>query len=170
MKIVRRYPPIIWYLLLVIFISSCSNAPKKEKAIEHKDENKKQTLNKPTSTSQDTLKITVASAVFYHPDSLQLQKIKEITDERIYEGQMHEFFFQMRNARIVLTKNWKKIKIIEAKNTRYLLFIMKGLKHVIIDLNEKNDPYGLFLFTPDKEPHFADMMNIDTELPFYFSK
>jgi len=157
-------------LAFLIFTTSCSNSPVEEKTPVSKDEMNKRVLTKPQSNYQDTMKIEYASAVFYHPDSLQLQKIKEITDERIFDGQMHEYFFQMRNARIVLKKDWPGVKIIEGKNIRFLKFIRKERDPVIIDLDTKNDTYGLFLFQPRKEPHFADMMNIDTELPFYFSK
>jgi hypothetical protein len=170
MKANVLYKSFLSVLIISIVATSCNNAPVKEKSIEHNDQNKKQILNKPPSSFQDTLKINEASAIFYHPDSLQLLKIKEITDERIYEGQMHEFYSMMRNARLVLKKDWPRIRIIEAKNIRYLLFISKGTEPVLIDLNKKNDPYGLFLFIPGKEPHYADMMNIDTELPVYFSK
>lgn len=134
-----------------------------------KPEVNKPVLSKPPAYYRDTLKIDVKAAVFYRPDSLQLQKIKEITEERIFESQMHEYFFQMRNARIVLKKNWPSIHIVEAKNVRYLLFKKWNNMSVCVDLDKK-DPYGLFLFDNKKDPHFTDMMNIDSELPFYFSK
>ncbi len=124
--------------------------------------------SKPPATYQDTLKIDLIAAVFYSPDTLQLQKIKDITEEKVFESQMHEYFYQMRNARMVLKKNWPGINIIEAKNVRYLLFKKSNTDIVCVDLN-KNDPYGLFLFNGSKDPHPADMMNIDSELPFYFT-
>ena len=83
---------------------------------------------------------------------------------------MHEYFYQMRNARIVLNKNWPRIKIIEANNIRFLLFKKKNNEQTIIDLDTKGDPHGLFLFDQKQDPEQADMMNIDTELPRYFSK
>ena len=164
------YRSLISLLIFSLLTSSCSNSQVKEKKNKGEVEINNQILTKPPSNYQDTLKIENESAIFYHPDSLQLQKIKKITDKRIFEGQTHEYLFQMRNARIVLKKSWPGIKIIEAKNIRYLKFIRKETNPVVIDLNEKNDMYGLFLFHPGKEPHYADMMNIDTELPFYFLK
>ena len=41
---------------------------------------------------------------------------------------------------------------------------------VSIDLNDKNDICGLFLFDGKKDPALVDMPNIDTQLGFYFSK
>ena len=127
----------------------------------------RQTLTKPASTFQDTLKVDFTAAVFYHSDSLQLQKMKEITDPGVFDASMHEYFYQMRNARISIKKDYPTVKIVEAKNLRFILFIGNA-SHVLIDLDTKNDPYGLFLFEQTREPHISDMMNIDTELGFYF--
>src|SRR6476469_3608947 len=76
-------------------------------------------LAKPGSTYPDTLEITTASAIFYQPDSIHLEKIRTVTDERIFKGSMHEFFYQQRNAHLFLKEYWPKLKIIEAKNIRY---------------------------------------------------
>jgi hypothetical protein len=127
-------------------------------------------LQKPASSYADTLTITVPSAVFYHPDTLQLEKIRSVNKEMVYKSLVHECFYQMRNARIVLKKYWPGIHIIETSKARYLRFTGQGKKEVIIDLNKKNDICGIFLSDLTKDPIQADMMNIDTELNFYFKK
>jgi hypothetical protein len=124
-------------------------------------------LPKPPATYPDTLTINFPTAVFYHPDSLQLLKIKEQTDSMMFDGSMHEFFYQMRNARIVIKKSWPELSIIEAKNYRYLLFIKQGGTRECIDLDTKNDAYGLFVFNGKKAPLAIDMTNIETEVSFY---
>ncbi|MBL0274037.1 MAG: hypothetical protein IPQ06_13430 [Chitinophagaceae bacterium] len=157
------------FYFLVIIITACTNTPVKEKTLQDNTVFNKEDRHKPSATYPDTLKIDFPAAIFYSPDSFQLQKIKELTEERIFESQTHEYFFQMRNARMVLKKNWPTIAIIEAKNVRYLLFKKSNTESASIDLNNY-DPYGLFLFNTQKDPHPADMMNIDSELPFYFDK
>ena len=127
-------------------------------------------LAKPGSTYQDTLEITTASAIFYQPDSIQLEKIRTVTDERIFKGSMHEFFYQQRNAHLFLKEYWPKLKIIEAKNIRYLQFIKAGNHPEIIDLDRKNDAYGMFLFDPAQSPLLVDMTNIETQVPDYFKR
>ena len=129
---------------------------------------KRQVLTKPPSNFQDTMQIDFPAAVFYLPDSLQLEKIKELTDSAIFEAAMHEYFFQMKNARMSIKRDWPRLKIVEAKNVRFLQFQDKDPTY--IDLNARNDSHGLILFHPAKKPHYADMMNIDTELGFYFKK
>lgn len=125
---------------------------------------------KPPAHTTDTLLINFSAAIFYNPDSLQLEEIKSITKPGVYDAMMHEYFYQMRNARMSIKRGYPELKIIEAKNIRFLLFRGKTDDAEYIDLNSKNDPYGLFLFQPGKKPHFADMMNIDTELGFYYNK
>jgi hypothetical protein len=126
--------------------------------------------SKPPSNYPDTLLVEEKAAVFFYPDSIQLKKIEEITDKTVFESTTHESFYQIRNSKIVLKENWPGLKIIEAKNTRFLLFRKSNAATTVIDLDTKNDAYGLFLFDGKKGPHFADMMNIETELFRYFSK
>ena len=130
----------------------------------------KQAFSKPASSYNDTLIISTASAVFYTPDSIQLGKIRSVNTKMIVENMEHDCFYQMRNARMVLKKYWPQILIIEISKTRYLLFEKTDKSKKCIDLNSKNDICGIFLFDPQKDPELIDMMNIDTELGFYFKK
>jgi len=158
-------------LLCFIFVSlhSCNQRPKNnipaEKITEHQDTIR----SKPPSSFSDTLLIHFPSVVFYNPDSLQLKKREAIIEKREYETEVHNCFFQMRNARMVLKKYWPKIHIIETSTNRYLLFVKADKTITTIDLNSKGDMCGLFLFDGKKEPELADMMNIDTALGFYFA-
>jgi hypothetical protein len=122
---------------------------------------------KPPATYSDTLIINFPAAVFYHPDSLQLLKIKAQTDSMVFDGSMHEFFYQMRNAHMVIQKTWPALKITEAKNCRYLLFIKADNSREYIDLDTKMDSYGLLVFNTKKPPLTIDMMNVETEVSFY---
>jgi hypothetical protein len=160
----------IIYFFPVLFIYSCSDSPLQTKRGQNKIGAKDSTRNKPPCSFSDTIKISVPSAVFFTPDSLQLEKIKAITDSMIFDGIMHDCFYQQRNSRIVLSKYYPRIKIIEVINVRYLLFEKKGSEKEYIDLNTKNDPCGIFLFDAAKAPKLIDMTNIESELGFYFSK
>lgn len=80
----------------------------------------------------------------------------------------HEFFFQMNNAKLLIRRDWPEIKIIECSQARYLLFEKKDGTSKCIDLNTRDDMSGIILFDGQKDPEFADMMNIDTDLGFYF--
>jgi hypothetical protein len=123
---------------------------------------------KPSSSLSDTLVINKISAVFYNPDSLQLNKIQAITKKELYETDVHNCFYLMRNARMVLKKYWPHIHIIETSEYRYLLFIKADNSQTCIDLDTQQDMCGILLFDRKKEPELIDMMNIDTALGFYF--
>ena len=157
------------YFSLLFFIS-CSNQ-KQEQAISKTESNsRKNDRNKPPASYADTLIIDFPAAVFYYPDSLQLEKIKAITDSMILDSAEHDCFFQMRNARMVLKKNLPTVKIIETSKARYLQFMKSDKNIIITDLDTKNDMCGIILFNGMKDPVLIDMMNIDSEWDYYFRK
>jgi len=159
----------IYIVSVLSLTASCSSNPSQDKEKKTSSPGQ-QVLTKPPSNFQDTMQIDFRAAVFYLPDSLQLENIKELTDPAIFDATMHEYFFQMRNARMSINRDLPQLKIVEAKNVRYLLFQGEGNDSTYIDLNSRNDSHGLFLFQPAKKPHYSDMMNIDTELGYYFKK
>lgn len=149
-------------------VTACNdNSSKNIETRPVKKEEAKKNKFKPPSTFADTLIIDFPAAVFYHPDSVQLVKIKEQTDASVFDGSMHEFYYQMRNARMVIKKTWPELKITEAKNYRYLLFITPGNSRHCIDLDIISDAYGLLVFNQKKPPLAVDMMNIETGMSFY---
>jgi hypothetical protein len=175
----KKFPKIVSYIIatfsatimLLLFVCSCSETTEKKIQPEVKNPPKKhQIIKKPGSSFSDTIVVTANSAVFYSPDSLQMEKIKEVNEKDIFDMLTHDCHYQMQNAHLVLKKYWPKIKIIEASKARYLLFIKINKSKMYIDLNDKNDICGLFLFDGKKGPVLVDMPNIDTELGFYFSK
>lgn len=130
----------------------------------------KQRKEKPPSTYSDTLLINTAAAVFYQPDQVQLAKIKEVTDSVVFDGTMHEYFYQMRNARLVIKKTWPSLSIIESEKNRYLVFIKKDKTSECIDLNMRKDSHGLFVFDGNKSPLLIDMTNLETGISFYLKQ
>ncbi len=127
-------------------------------------------IKKPGSSFNDTIIIKAPSAVFYTPDSLQMEKIKTVNEKAVFDMITHDCHYQMQNARIVLKNYWHQLKVVEASKARYLLFIKSDKKKICIDLNDKNDICGIFIFDPKKDPELIDMTNIDTALGFYFEK
>jgi len=159
--------------MIAVWLLGCSDpgtSAKKDPQEQKRSDTIPVSYKKPPSSFGDTLIITGESAVFYNPDSLQREKIKEITRKNVYESDEHDCFYQMRNARVELKKYWPRIHIIETSAHRYLLFVKADKKNTCIDLNIKGDICGIFLFDGKKEPELADMMNIDTALGFYFTK
>ncbi|QEC69863.1 hypothetical protein FRZ67_22130 [Panacibacter ginsenosidivorans] len=167
--------PVILFAVILCIIFSCENNhasdKTKIKSIDSVNTNKtKKISHKPYSTFQDTLKVSKPSAVFFHPDSLQLEKIKQQTDSTAFKDLTHVDFYLTQNARNVIRNAWPSLNIIEARSFRYLLFLKKDGSKEYIDLDQYVETFGLFLFDGKKSPKFVDMMNVDTELYFYFKK
>jgi len=167
-KTLIKGPTVVW--LIFIFLA-CNNSAA-DKAIKKavNQETTPQKTGKPKSTYQDTLTINTSAAVFFHPDSLQLLKIKTTTDSSLFDGSMHEFFYQMRNARMYIKKSRPGLPIIESERNRYLMFVGKDGTHTCIDLNTKYDAHGLIIFDGIQTPVQVDMTNVETLIGFYFSK
>jgi len=163
-------------LLLMAFLFtqllnlSCSDSPRQTGQVRNEIESGKKIRKKPGGSYSDTLKVNFPSAVFYTPDSLQLEKIKAVTDTMVFESNQHDCFYQMRYSRISLHKNRPGIKIIEARNVRYVLFNGNDGRNECIDLDSLYDPCGVLVFDGNKKARVVDMTNIDSELGFYFSK
>jgi hypothetical protein len=151
----------------LLFISCSNQAPKYPKE-NNTTPVTKAAPGKPQGSFSDTLTIAFPSAVFFSPDSIQLEKIKSITDPAGFESMTHENFFLMRNAKLEIKKNRPGIKIMEVNKFRYLLFKKIETGNTCIDLDSIPDSFGLFLFDGKKTPLLTDMANIGTEEGFYF--
>lgn len=158
------------FALFFSALLSCNNnnSPKQQPAAPGHKKLIRTFISKPPSSFEDTLTLKTASAIFYKPDSIQLEKIKAVNKPMVFEGLMHDCFFQMRNAHTVLKKYYPKIKIVETTKARYLLFVKENGSDTCIDLNRNNDICGMYIFNTKKNPQLADMTNVDTELEFYF--
>ena len=158
-------------LAIILLVSACAQSPERNDKKVKKDEvSKPPIIKKPASSFDDTVIVDRESAVFYNPDSVQMEKIKSVNDPGIYATITHDCYYQMQNARNVIRQYWPRIRIIEVVKARYLVFIKLDKSRQCIDLDDKNDICGLFLFDPKKDPELVDMPNVDSFLGFYFGK
>ena len=154
-------------LILLLLLAKCSE-PGKKNNHPSSDKSSGTIRLKPGASFQDTMVIRETCVLFYEPDSLQKEKIRAISEPAIFQGSTHEFFFQQKTAHAFLKKYWPEVRIINAKNVRYLLFIRKNKSTELIDLDKLGDSYGMIAFSPTKKPQQLDMTNIETQIPDYF--
>jgi hypothetical protein len=154
-------------LLFALLLLSCKEK-KESKQAQHGQA--RVTARKPAAASGDTFTVRGLTAVFYHADSLQLRHLQSGTDSSVFDGMMHEYFYQMRNARQVIRQNQPALLIAEARHCRYLAFIYRNGTRTVIDLNAHDDAYGLFIFNGRKAPQQVDMTNIETALAVYLAE
>jgi hypothetical protein len=160
-----------WLIVPYLLLCYCSEPVIKDNLPQEKKSAPKYgIIKKPVSSFNDTLIINAQAALFYNPDSIQMGKIKQVNEKIIFETIIHDCYYQMRNAHDVIKKYWPQLRIIESSKARYLLFVKKDKSKIRIDLNEKNDICGIFLFDGEKDPVLIDMPNVNTALGFYFSK
>lgn len=168
----RIYLLYLFFLCVVsLLFTSCTenkNPSKKNNLPDEQSDTVAIQYRKPPSGYGDTLHITGKAAVFFYPDTLQLEKIKKMLGKTRFESDHHECYYQVRNAQIVLKQYRADVSIIETNMARYLLFSKDLDKPVFIDLDKRNEMCGLYLFKQGKAPVFADMTNIESELNFYF--
>ncbi len=158
------------FIFLVLFFS-CHGSPKTEADTNSNLAVVKDTVKtKPPSYLTDTLYIQKQGVVFFLPDSNQMDRIKAVTEAWVFDGTMHECYYQIRNSKIVMNANWKDLQIYEAYKYRYLLFIKSNTQEKLIDLNKINDPCGAFAFNLIKDPEYLDMTNIEQGIYYYFKK
>jgi hypothetical protein len=125
--------------------------------------------SKPASELKDTLFISEKAAVFFNPDTIQLKKIKEQLNPRIFDSDMHDCYFQQRFARTVLTRQYPLVHIIDSRNARWLVFKKTNGNMVQIDLDKIPDMCGIYIFEPSKDPQLVEMTNFESFAGFYFT-
>jgi hypothetical protein len=153
---------------LILLTCSCSDSPGNNKSVKPDTFLKTVIAPKPPSSFDDTVVIDREAAVFYNPDSLQLDKIKSVNEKNVYETLTHDCYYMMKNAREVIQQHWSRIRIIEVIKARYLLFVKKDRSRICIDLNTRREMCGMYIFDLKKDPEAVDMPNVDTFLGFYF--
>jgi hypothetical protein len=159
----------IYGLIPVLFYAfACREQEKKIPPETKQVVRKAKLIKKPPSSFNDTLIIDHKSAIFYSPDSLQMEKIQLINEKNVMAYIKHDCYYQMQNARLSLKNYWPKVKIIEVSRARYLSFVKSTGAGIVIDLNEKNDICGILLFDGKQNPVLVDMPNVDTFLNDYF--
>lgn len=156
------------FLFFALSLVSCADTQVADRQPVKTEEAKQN--SKPPSSYQDTFFVTVKSAVFYEPDSIQLNRIKALTNEAVYESSMHEYEYQFKNAKKLLAANWKDVRVETAKNVRYVHFSLSNGKVEVIDLDKFNDAFGLFAFDPVKVPTPIEMTNAQSLLADYFER
>jgi hypothetical protein len=170
--------PSLKFLLLFSFIlSSCATNDKNQETntetnlssadtAHQVDTSQKQLVTKKLSSDSDTLTIATKSAVFYQPDSLQIEKRMKETGEENFRAGADDYIYYVNTSADYLEK--QGLPVIDAKNKKYLKFIMADKKVQLIKLDTLAELWGMYLFDPTKTPNFADITVIEDDYKRYF--
>ena len=168
MQMKRKCTDRIFYLFVACCLIGCNQPIKQDKP--GKQQEVQPAKTKPGATGTDSLEVTVPSVVLFEPDFVQLEKIKAITEEGVFKSMVHESEFQFYTVRMYVKKNRPDLQVLTAKHARYIVFVKTDGDIEIVDLDKIADAWGMYVFDPKKNPQLSDMMNVDTEIPRYFSK
>ena len=163
-------------LVLSLTVFSCTTSDKKQ-------ERKPGTLVSPTSTKPkgriikngittetsllegDTLTIAKTAAVFYQPDSLQIQKRMKQVGETDFRIGMDDYIYSVNTSVEFLQK--QGLPVFDAKSKKYLKFVSPGKEAQIVRPDTLQELWGMYLFDPKKKPLAVDMTVIEDEYKNY---
>lgn len=115
----------------------------------------------------DTLIVKEKGAVFFEPDSTQIEKRKrEVGEENFYVG-TDDYLYYMQQCHTFLSN--RKFKIFEGlQRMRIIKFVMANNKIDIVNLDTLAELWGVFLFDPLKQPYQIDLTQVETEFKAYY--
>jgi hypothetical protein len=114
----------------------------------------------------DTLTIDKKAAVFYQPDSMQMEKrMKQVGAENFRNGADDYIFYINSSAEYLENQG---LPVLYAKNRKYLKFIFEDRKEHVIKTDTLKELWVMFLFDPRKKPYAADMTIIEDEYKNFY--
>lgn len=114
----------------------------------------------------DTLMVTQNAAVFYEPDSLQMERRKkEVGEEAFYIG-ADDYLFYLNETYKYLEK--KNLPVLLSQNKKYLKFVGNDSKATLIKLDTLPELWGVFFFDNTKAPQQIDLTMIEEEYKSYY--
>jgi len=127
---------------------------------------KEQTAVQPSPLHSDTLIIDRQAAVFYQPDSLQIEKRMKEVGEADFRAGADDYIYYVNTSVEYLEK--RGLPVLDAKNKKYLKFVLTDKQHQVIKLDTLEELWGIYLFAPKKSVYAADMTIIEDEYKSYY--
>jgi hypothetical protein len=157
---------VIILLSPLIFLAACRSSSSKEQKVPAPDTSS--VINNPASLpgNSDTLFITQNAAVYYRPDSAHIEQWKKKIGEEDFYTVVDDWSFYMSTSHEFLDS--MKLDIKDVDDKKVLKFIKADQSATIIRLDTLQNYWGVYLFSPAKEPLYADIVSMDTEYHKYF--
>lgn len=114
----------------------------------------------------DTLIINRKAAVFYQPDSLQMEKRMKQVGEADFRIGADDYIYYVNTSTEYLEN--QGLPVFNSKNKKYLKFVLADRKVRIIKLDTLEELWGMYLFDTKKKPYAADMTIIEDEYKSYY--
>jgi len=160
----------IYVLLFICWsIAACTPNDKQQQAnpsLQNTLLNEGSTQENNLAANTDTLVVTQNAAVFYEPDSLQMERRKkEVGEENFYIG-ADDYLFYLNETYEYLEK--ENLPILLTQNKKYVKFVGADSKATLIKLDTLSELWGVFFFDIKKAPQQVDMTMIEEEYKSYY--
>jgi hypothetical protein len=170
-------PSLRLLLLLSLTIFSCATNDQKQEpksdtlipsadTTQRVDTLKAQIAAQPSPLDTDTLTIDRKAAVFYQPDSLQMEKRMKQVGEADFRAGADDYIYYVNTSAEYLEK--EGLPVLDAKNKQYLKFVLADRQVQVIKLDTLEELWGMYLFDPKKKAYAADMTVIEEEYKSYY--
>ncbi|RNI31832.1 hypothetical protein EFY79_21050 [Hanamia caeni] len=165
------------FLLCILTLSSCATNDNKQEVkteIQHSTtDTTKQSHSAQTNLdiknivrNGDTLTIDRKSAVFFQPDSLQMEERMKKVGEKDFRAGADDYIYYINISAEFLEK--QGLPVMNAKGKKYLKFVTSDKKAELVKLDTLSELWGMYLFDPEKKPHYADIIEIEDDYKNYF--
>ena len=149
--------------LALIFLASCTGKSGKKETTGTDTIEQSAT---PPITNTDTLVIDINAAVYYLPDSIQMEKWKKEVGEKDFETVADDWSFYMNSSSEYLKTTNLPVK--DASDKKVLKFIKADKSVTLVRLDTLSNYWGLYLFSTTKEPQFSDIIMMEESYKSYF--
>lgn len=119
-----------------------------------------------TTIQNDTLIIDRKAAVFFEPDSLQIEKRKAAIGEDNFFIGVEDYAYYLSMSHDYLDS--ARLRLLDARGKRFLKFIGNQPPNQIIRLDTVPELWGIYFFEPAKKAKRINMTMIEEEYRGYF--
>ena len=148
----------------IIFLSACgSKADKKETSGTDTTTQAKPPV---VTNSTDTMVVDKNAAVYFIPDSNQMEKWKMKVGEKDFATVADDWSSYMNSSSEYLKTT--NLPVQDASGKKVLKFIKADKSVTLVGLDTLSNYWGYFLFSTSKEPEFADILMMEEAYKKYF--
>ena len=150
--------------LSIIFLSACGGkADKKETP---GTDTTAQSTPPVVTNSTDTMVVDKNAAVYYIPDSNQMEKWKMKVGERDFATVEDDWSSYMNSSNEYLKTT--NLPVQDASGKKVLKFVKADKSVTLVGLDTLSNYWGFYLFSTSKEPEFADIIMMEEAYKKYF--
>lgn len=117
-------------------------------------------------TSKDTLVVDKAAAVYFLPDSAQMEKWKKSVGDKDFSTVTDDWSSYMNSASEYLKTT--STPVVDASGKKVIVFVKSGGAQSLVGIDTISNYWGYYLFDPAKDPQYADITMMQDAYKKYF--